>query len=160
MSTVTEATPRKTMREMTAELTHDQRLHIAERWLGRAGLPNKRADQEALAPKVFACRSGSAVDQMATQFLKEGRELDPKAVVEASRAARAAQDVRLVEVEAPILVAFLRDYWAEHGAGPKWAVVGKHMGWRSRECEHNLHLLRSKGVVTFTTEPGSLNASS
>ena len=148
----------KSMREMTEELTQEDRLQIADRWLKAAGLPNTETDQEALAPQVFACRAGSAVEQVASQFLREGRVLDPKAVVDVVRKERAAADAELIETEAPKLVAFLNDYRQGHDAGPRWAAVAEHMGWTSRECDYKLRRLRVNGVVSFTTTPGSLAA--
>ena len=93
----------------------------------------------------------------------------PPAVGELRRAVdvRLAQNKKIAaEVRAEIdaraeeVVAFVDGVWRENGRGPTWRFVGNHFGWSTVFTDRVLRAMDRAGMLTSTSDPGSLRRAS
>lgn len=76
-----------------------------------------------------------------------------KAAIAAHKAnvLKAATEARDIAAE------FVSNYRAQHGTGPTWNELRRHLGWRQAETPMAINHLAKQGVLTFTTANRSLD---
>lgn len=142
-----------------------RRRELAAMWLESMSQSPSPERVEALAPFVGRYRTGSPMHRIASGLVAQN-ELPTAELVEEIFLIKLAQK-RRQELRAEALVqdpqaalAAITEHWSEHGRGPKWRDLADTLGINLHALEPVLKELKKRQIVHFTTEPGSLRATS
>lgn len=143
-----------------------RRQRDARAWLERLVPPERITDARVnqLAEHVDRYRPGSKFQVIADAMVKNNEVPTIKKVAaryEYRKNAHLRRNAPTTPVDlTPVVVeqlsTLIRASWQRRGHGPTWAEIRTGMGWDRTQTKHALTQLRADGVISFTTDSGSL----
>lgn len=143
-----------------------RRQQDARAWLERLVPPERITDARVneLADFVDRYRPGSKHQLIADGMVKNNEVPTMKKVAARYESRRNAylrrntqtSPVDLTAATVDQLSTLIRASWERRSQGPTWAEVRTGMGWDRGQIRHALTQLRTDGVITYTTDSGSL----